>query len=91
MSSTITLSDSLIINQIEQEFAQLSAQFNDSENEIILDAEAVDTVDTSGLQCLLMLIQNAAEQGKTISWLSPSETIKTSAEKLGLSSALKLV
>lgn len=90
MSSTITLNDSLIINQIEQQFAQLSAQFNEAENEILLDGEAVDTVDTSGLQCLLMLIKNASEQGKNVSWLSPSETLKVSAEKLGLVESLKL-
>lgn len=90
MSSTITLSDSLIINHIEQEFAQLSAQFNEAENEILLDGEAVDTVDTAGLQCLLILISNAAEQGKNVSWLSPSDTLKTTAEKLGLSTSLQL-
>ncbi|BBP45564.1 hypothetical protein THMIRHAS_09370 [Thiosulfatimonas sediminis] len=90
MSSTITLNDSLIINQIEQQFSQLGAQFNEAETDILLDGEAVDTIDTSGLQCLLMLIQNAIAQGKSVSWLNASETLKTSAEKLGLNQALQL-
>ncbi|QKI89527.1 STAS domain-containing protein [Thiomicrorhabdus xiamenensis] len=90
MSSTITLNDSLIINQIEEQFSQLNAQFNEAENDIIIDAAAVDTIDTAGLQSLLMLIQTAETNGKSIRWESPSETLVTSADKLGLSAILRL-
>ncbi|MDA3806459.1 MAG: STAS domain-containing protein [Thiomicrorhabdus sp.] len=90
MSNEIKLPENLTIHHIETHFNELNKLFNDSSDEISLDASSVDTIDTAGLQTLLILVTNAVENGKVISWLNPSEIIKTSAEKLGLMQELQL-
>lgn len=90
MSNEIKLPENLTIHHIETHFNELNKLFNDSSDEISLDASSVDTIDTAGLQTLLILVTNAVENGKVISWLNPSEIIKTSAKKLGLMQELQL-
>jgi anti-anti-sigma regulatory factor len=90
MSNEIKLPENLTIHHIEAHFNELNKLFNDSGDEISMDASSVDTIDTAGLQTLLILVTNAIENGKVITWLNPSEIIKTSAEKLGLMQELQL-
>lgn len=90
MSNEIKLPENLTIHHIEAHFNELNKLFNDSGDEVSMDASSVDTIDTAGLQALLILVTNAIENGKVITWLNPSEIIKTSAEKLGLMQELQL-
>lgn len=88
MSNVIQLPESLTIHHIENHFNELNTKFNDIDDEITIEASAVENVDTSGLQTLLILVKTALDNGKTVTWQEVPETLKLSAEKLGLQQQL---
>ncbi len=90
MSNEIKLPENLTIHHIEAHFNELNKLFNDASDEISMDASSVESIDTAGLQTLLVLVNNATENGKSITWENASETLKSSAEKLGLTQDLQL-
>ena len=90
MSNEIKLPENLTIHHIETHFNELNRLFNDAGDEIIMEASDIETIDTAGLQTLLILIKNASEDGKKIAWLNPSDILKHSADKLGLTQDLLL-
>ncbi len=90
MSTEIKLPENLTIHHIDDHFNHLNQQFNDAEKDITLEASSVETVDSAGLQTLLILIKNSLDNEKSISWKNPPEILQTSSEKLGLSQALVL-
>ncbi|MCF6345163.1 MAG: STAS domain-containing protein [Thiomicrorhabdus sp.] len=90
MSTEIKLPENLTIHHIEDHFNTLNQMFSDAESEIEIEASAVESIDSAGLQTLLVLIKNSAENDKKISWKNTPEIIQTSAEKLGLSQTLIL-
>jgi len=90
MANTINLPESLTIHTIEASFNEINAHVSDAGDDIVLDAEAVENIDTSGLQSLLMIIQTAQSNQKNISWQNANDTLKTAANKTGLAEALLL-
>lgn len=90
MSSEITLPNNLTIHDIEDHFNTLNQAFNEADNEIVIQASAVESVDTSGLQMLLVLINNAVANDKNVTWQNTPEIISTGAEKIGINAELKL-
>jgi len=88
--NTIDLPESLTIHRIEEVFGDLKVSFSSEGDNVKLNADKVDTVDTSGLQLLLRFILDADKNGKSISWNNPSETLVSAAKQVGLDSALKL-
>ncbi|MDX1351609.1 MAG: STAS domain-containing protein [Thiomicrorhabdus sp.] len=90
MSNVIQLPENLTIHHIEAQFNELNTKFNDMEDDITFGASAVETVDTSGLQTLLVFVKTAIENGKKVTWQDPSDTLKVNAEKLGIASELSL-
>ncbi|VAW49030.1 hypothetical protein MNBD_GAMMA03-1794 [hydrothermal vent metagenome] len=90
MSTEIKLPENLTIHHIEDHFNELNQLFNNAENAIKIEASAVETIDSAGLQTLLVLIKNSRDNEKSISWENPVKIIQTSADKLGLSQALLL-
>lgn len=90
MSCEIKLPENLTIHHIEDHFNSLNNQFNDADDEISLEASAVENIDTAGLQALLVLIKSASDNSKTITWQNTPEIITSGAEKLGIKSPLLL-
>lgn len=90
MSINVILPESLTIHQIDQNYTNLLEQFTTSDETIIIDGEAVESIDTSGLQSLIVLINHAQAANNTIEWNAPSDILSQSAKKLNLSEALLL-
>ncbi|GAB6069787.1 hypothetical protein JCM30760_08840 [Thiomicrorhabdus hydrogeniphila] len=90
MSNIIQLPESLTIHHIESHFNELNTKFNEIDDEIIMGASAVENVDTSGLQTLLVLVQTAVSNGKSITWQDVPDVLKTGAEKLGIKQELSI-
>ncbi|MEA3405969.1 MAG: STAS domain-containing protein [Pseudomonadota bacterium] len=90
MANTISLPESLTIHTIEASYNDINTSVSDLGDDIVLDAEAVENIDTSGLQSLLMIIQTAKNNQKNISWQNANDTLKDAATKIGLSEALLL-
>ncbi len=90
MSTEIKLPENLTIHHIDNHFNTLNQAFSQAENTIEIEASAVETIDSSGLQTLLILIKNSTDSDKTIVWKNVPEILQTSANKLGLSDTLLL-
>ncbi|WP_127470494.1 STAS domain-containing protein [Thiomicrorhabdus aquaedulcis] len=90
MSNIITLPENMTIHQIDQHFNVLNQQFMDSDEVITIDAALIEAIDTAGLQTLLLLVQNALQNSKQISWLNTPDVLLNAAQKLGLSEGLTL-
>ena len=90
MASTINLPESLTIHTIETSYNEINTAVSDLGDDIILDAQAVENIDTSGLQSLLSIIQTAQNNQKNISWQNTNETLTNAAKKTGLFEALLL-
>lgn len=90
MAQNIALPESLTIHSIEQNYADLNQALSESDSDIVLDAQALENIDTSGLQSLLVLIQTAQSNQKTVQWENVNETLQQAADKTGLSQPLLL-
>jgi len=90
MSIQVVLPESLTIPQIDSAYTGLLESFSTPSETIQIDASALESIDTSGLQSLLVLIQNAKQNGCQIEWISTTETLTQSAAKLGITQALNL-
>ena len=90
MSLTIELPQNLTIHYIEEHFNKINEELIDSDNNVIFDAKEVETIDTSGLQTLLVITQAIINNGKSISWENTPEILSTSAQKIGIDQALQL-
>ena len=55
-----------------------------------LQAGDLERTDAGGLQLLLLFVRSARRRGLTLDWRSVSPALASSAELLGLSSALEL-
>ncbi len=90
MSTEIKLPENLTIHHIDNHFNELNKLFDGAENEITIEASAVETIDSAGLQTLLVLIKNSLDSDKKISWENTPDILQSSSDKLGLSEALLL-
>lgn len=88
MSNTIQLPENMTIHHIEGQFNDLNKSFKETDAEIEIDASPLETIDTSGLQTLLVLVKTAIENDKKISWKDVPDTLTSSAEKIGIAKAL---
>jgi len=86
----IELPDSLTIHHIEEVYGNLKIAFQSDAETYKIAASAVESIDTSGLQALLALVKNAVQNQKEVLWDSPSESLTSSASKLGLTEKLRL-
>lgn len=57
---------------------------------MVIEASAVERMDTSVLQLLCALIKDADDNGLEIEWKDPSEKLKHAVKLLGLNGPLKL-
>ncbi|HTV85397.1 MAG TPA: STAS domain-containing protein [Dyella sp.] len=58
--------------------------------QIVLDASAVERVDTAALQLLVVFQREAAKRGKQMSWAGVSAPLHEAASQLGLAQTLAL-
>lgn len=86
---TLKLPKQLIINHVED----LYAQFNDlmeSGDEVIIDISDVEKADTACLQLLCVVQKNLISVGHKISWQGRSEALTSNAKLIGVSEFLNL-
>ncbi|BBP43300.1 STAS domain-containing protein [Thiosulfativibrio zosterae] len=88
--TTIDLPESLTIHHIESQFGDLKIAFQSDVSTIKINGANLDTIDTSGLQAILVLIKDAMADDKIVLWEGVSETLKVSAEKIGLIEKLQI-
>lgn len=61
----------------------------ESAHAIVLDAAAVETVDTAGLQLLSVFVRAARDRGITTTWREPSGILRDGAKRLDLEKILR--
>jgi anti-anti-sigma regulatory factor len=90
MSQVIQLPENLTIHYANEHLASLKSQLVDSSNEIVFDGSSVETIDTSGIQLLLVVISDLGEKGVKVGWQNVTELLASSIANLGLSQKLNL-
>jgi ABC-type transporter Mla MlaB component len=59
-------------------------------HDVMLDASAVERIDTATLQLLAAFVATRAGAGRVVRWRLPSESLVHAADRLGLHTALRL-
>lgn len=90
MSSQVTLPENLTIHHITESFADLKQIIESENDDVVFDATAVDSIDTSGLQMLLAFVEDLTARDVAFSWLNPSALLKETAGNIGLATHLQL-
>lgn len=86
----IELPENLTIHHIQEQFRELKLAFQSDLETYQINAEKVESVDTSGLQSLLVLIKLAQNNQKNIVWSGVNDALRNGAEKIGLLDKLLL-
>jgi ABC-type transporter Mla MlaB component len=71
---SIELTHDLSVINISAVYEILLGHMQNS-NDVILDASAINNIDTAGLQLLLAFYRNVSEQNRNISWNKPSREL----------------
>ena len=90
MANVINLPESLTIHTIETNYNEINEAVSDLGDDIVFDAQAIENIDTSGLQSLLSIIQTAEKNQKTVRWQNVNNVLNDAAKKTGLFEALQL-
>ena len=86
---TVALPDNITIAQAEALHEHLET-FLQSNDDILIDGQAVARADTAGLQTLLAFCNALHARDVKVSWKAPSESLRLAAKQLGLSDILSL-
>lgn len=89
MSNVIALPENLTIHYAASYLDEVKTQLEGTGN-IVFEADKVETLDTSGVQLLLVVINDLTARGVEYCFESPSKVLVESIEALGLSSHFKL-
>lgn len=90
MSSQVILPENLSIHHITENFSDLKQIVESENDDVIFDATAVESIDTSGLQMLLAFVEDLKARDVTFSWLNPTTQLKEAAANIGLAIHLQL-
>ncbi|HEY9018331.1 STAS domain-containing protein [Thiomicrospira sp.] len=90
MSSQVTLPENLTIHHINDHFAELKQSILSENENLVFDAGQIDSIDTSGLQMLLALVENLKSREVSFNWQNVNSTLKDNALNIGLVSQLQL-
>ena len=88
MGSVIKLNDVQDISQVAELQQQIENLMNNAD--IIFDGGAVERIDAASLQLLTCAFKQAGKYGSKVSWQASSDTLKKSAELLGLTEHIGL-
>jgi ABC-type transporter Mla MlaB component len=89
MSAKLTLTGMFCIEGLGQHHEQLLRALDDV-SAVELDLTDVSRMDTAGLQLLLVFVLDMKRQGRGVSILAASETVKQSAMSAGVTELLGL-
>lgn len=78
------------IAQVIETKESMASILNDSADQLLLEAEDVESIDTAALQLLVSFVKKAESESKVVSWKSCSDKLKTAAELLSLTEDLKI-
>ena len=85
----IALKAVLVINDAKTLYAELGKKL-EAKKDILIDASAVEMVDTAILQLLLAFIRKSQLQNISVEWVKPSQEFLSRSETLNLTSLLGL-
>jgi ABC-type transporter Mla MlaB component len=88
-SATVTCGDVLDISVVTTKYNELKQMLNNAQT-IEVSAAELQRIDGAGVQLLVALFREAADQGKVISWKDTSESLLEAASLLGVKNHLQL-
>lgn len=90
MSQSITLPENMTIHYAAEHMNFLNEELLSAEGEIVFDVSAVETIDSAGMQLLLVVIQSLNEKGLTVQWSNLNDLFVDSVRNIGLADSLQL-
>lgn len=88
---TIDLPENMTIAKVHALHDEYEELLNgENIEEICLNADKVEKVDTAGMQLILSVVRAGAERQTKVEWKSPSNSFMDTANILGLTQALAL-
>lgn len=85
----ISCEDSMDISNADELYKNLRQSFDES-NDIVINADRVDRVDTAAFQVFCAFFREADQRGLNVTWKNPSEPLIRSAKLLGIHDLLSL-
>lgn len=85
----IDLGSSLTVTDVAEMYRRLAVRLA-GPDALELDGSQMEMVDGAGLQLLLALFKQAAQDGYCITWLGASPALRRAARTVGLAEALQL-
>ncbi|WFE68836.1 STAS domain-containing protein [Thiomicrospira sp. R3] len=89
MSNVIALPENLTIHYAASYLEKIKAQLETSDG-VVFESDKVETLDTSGVQLLLVVINDLTARGIEYCFESPSKVLVEAIQALGLSPHFKL-
>lgn len=89
LDATMKLEADLGIEKVKALHAQLADAFDD-EGEVRLEASEVERVHTAALQLFVLFCRDMRAAGREVSFLKPSEALRSAAALLGATTLLNL-
>ncbi len=90
-SGHLELGEQLVISTVREFRAGWMEQIEEgATSPVTLEGGAIKTIDTAGLQLVIALTRELSDNGVSWQWGEASESLKSSAEQLGLTAALSL-
>lgn len=86
-TETLVLEETLAISEIETLYETLKCMAA-TEQDVVIDATAVASLDTASAQLLVSFIRQVEENGCTIQWAGASEAFAKTAKLLNLEQCL---
>jgi anti-anti-sigma regulatory factor len=90
MSQTIELPENLTIHYATEHMAQLKSSILNASDTVNFDLSNVETVDTSGIQLVLLMLEILGKNGIDFEWVGKNAVFVDSVSNLGLASKFKL-
>lgn len=88
--TTVSLGTALDIAHVAGLKDRLAAALEKDKPLICINVEKLERVDTAGLQLVYAFSKTVETQGKTISWIKPSDKFLTACENSGMNEYLTL-
>ena len=90
MEPTIELSDTLNVSSVARQREQLQKALKESQAGLRLNAQQLASIDTAGLQLLVVVQQEARRQSKAFALVGSNDMLRSQCQALGLVEILAL-
>jgi anti-anti-sigma regulatory factor len=84
MSHVIKLPENITIHYVSEHMNSLKSALGDATGDVDFDASQVETLDTAGIQLMLVILKTLVGKNVKVRWVGANDVFTSSIEGLGL-------